>query len=274
MIVLWPILGVFVAAALYFLGKKWRDQRFRTRPFPQEWMPFLQQALPFFAALPDNQQSRMKELVQIFVAQKKFYGCAGLSITDEMRVTIASQACLLVLNQPGSVYPKLSSVLVYPSAFRVRHEERQEDGTVADSGRALLGESWSNGRVVLSWDDVAQGVSDFSDGHNVAIHEFAHQLDSESGATNGAPLLQQNSYRTWANVLGSNFEHFGKRASRGKKTAIDYYGATNPAEFFAVATETFFEKPEELQERRPELFDELVLYYQVDPRQWQEASAR
>ena len=200
--------------------------------------------------------------------RKRFYGCAGQEITDEVRVTIAGEACLLLLNQGWSVYPKLSAILVYPSAFRARREQLQDDGTVAMADHDLLGESWSVGKVILSWDDVEHGAADFSDGRNVVLHEFAHQLDGHSGSTNGAPPLRRNSYRSWAQVFSENFDDLRSRSRVGKPTVMDTYGTLNPAEFFAVATETFFEKPHQLHEHRPELFSELQQYYQLDPRLW------
>lgn len=262
------MLAVLVACALYFLYSYWRDSRIRKKPFPEAWESAVQRGLPVFHALPVDQQARLKQLIKLFIARKKFYGCAGLQVTDEMRVVIAAQACLLLLNQSGRVYPKLRSILVYPSAFRVQHAARQEDGTVDASGRDLAGESWSNGKVILAWDSVERGVRDFTDGNNVVLHEFAHQLDSASGSTNGAPSLHKNSYRTWSAVFSSNFDNLRRRAQRRRATVMDTYGATNPAEFFAVATETFFEKPHELHARRPELYAELQQYYQMDPREW------
>lgn len=264
------MLAVLVTCALYFLFSHLRDRAIQKRPFPAEWEPALKQGLPIYEALQEDQQVRLKELVKRFIARKKFYGCAGLTVTDEMRVVIAAQACLLLLNHRGRLYPKLRSVLIYPSAFRVQHQTHQADGTVDTAGRDLAGESWSNGKVILSWDNVEHGISDFTDGNNVVLHEFAHQLDSESGSTNGAPTLRKNSYRTWSNVFSSNFDNLRRRAQRRKTTVMDTYGATNPAEFFAVATETFFEKPNELRARRPELYAELTRYYQLDPRDWEQ----
>lgn len=268
MTVLWPVIAVLVACAVYVLSSRWADRSLRQRPFPVEWEPALERGLPVYRFLPADQQQRIRQLIQVFIARKRFYGCAGLTVTDEMRVVIAAQACLLLLNHRGRVYPMLRSVLVYPSAFRVDRQEHSEEGTVTEGGRSLLGESWSNGRVILSWDDVEKGVSDFTDGHNVTLHEFAHQLDSASGSTNGAPALRHNSYRTWSDVFASNFDNLRRRAQRRRSTVMDTYGATNPAEFFAVATETFFEKPHQLYARRPELYTELRQYYQLDPKQW------
>ncbi len=246
----------------------WRDKRIRPRPFPDSWKDIIERSLPIYSALARQDKLRLQELIQLFIAKKRFVGCGGLQINDVIRVTIAAEACLLLLNKSGVVYPKLYSVLVYPSAFRAEREERQADGTVAVGGHDLLGESWGNGRVILSWDDVLSGVSDFADGHNVVLHEFAHQLDSESGTTNGAPPMRRNSYNSWATVLSKEFEELQWNSLHHHKTVMDQYWATNPAEFFAVATETFFEKPEQLYSLHRALFEELQQYYNIDPREW------
>jgi len=129
-----------------------------------------------------------------------------------------------------------------------------------------LGESWLSGTVVLAWDDVRHGIRNTDDGQDVVLHEFAHQLDQESGAGNGAPILHgRTSYASWARVLGQEYQELKKRSKKFKKTLMDKYGATNPAEFFAVATETFFEKPEKMKEKHPELYEELKKYYNLDP---------
>ena len=255
-------------AALFVYQTYLRDPWIRRRPFPKEWETMLKAAVPVYESLGTEQRQRLRELVHLFLAKKRFYGCGGLEIDDEIRVTVAAQACLLILNQGFNVYPKLQSVLVYPSAFRAEREQLLDDGTVALAGHELLGESWSNGKVILSWDDVEKGIADFSDGHNVVLHEFAHQLDGLSGSTNGAPPLRRNSYKSWANVFTENFEDLRSRSEHSHATVMDEYGTTNPAEFFAVATETFFEKPHQLHEHRQALYEELQRYYQLDPREW------
>src|SRR5210317_700519 len=227
MIALLPIVVVLVAACLYFYLTRWRDQWLRSKPFPAAWLGILTTGLPVYSSLSPEEQTRLQQLIQLFIAKKRFYGCGGLTITDEMRVTIAAEACLLLLSKGWSVYPKLSSVLVYPTAFRVERDQHQADGTVASGSHNLLGESWDNGRVILSWDDVEHGVSDFTDGHNVVLHEFAHQLDAESGSTNGAPPLRRNSYKSWATVFSENFENLEDRSNHGYETVMDEYGATN-----------------------------------------------
>lgn len=263
------LLFIVVFVYVAFNLTKWRNNRIQSQPFPKEWGSLLTTNLPVYSSLKAEEKTRLQKLIQLFIAKKRFVGCAGLIITDKIKVTIAAEACLLLLNHPKTkVYPKLYSVLVYPGAFRTEREQQQTDGTVSVASHNLSGESWSNGKVVLSWDDVVAGASDFTDGQNVVLHEFAHQLDSHSGSTNGAPPLRRNSYGTWSKVLSEEFEELRDACFRRHKTVIDQYGATNPAEFFAVATETFFEQPQQLHLKHQELYDELSLYYQADPRQW------
>lgn len=262
------LLGVIVGAGLYlFLWPRWRRALIFRREFPSSWEMILHEQLPLFAKLPTHLQERLRNLIKLFIHDKAFVGCAGLTINDEIRVVIAAQACLLILNRPSTGYSALRSVYVYPSAFRAVHTVRDELGLEQTESRDLLGESWSLGRVVLAWDDVQKGVRDFGDGYNVVLHEFAHQLDHESGATNGAPLLYSRAaYKSWAYVLGREFEKL--QQSQPGDSIIDHYGATNPAEFFAVATETFFEEPAQVYEHHRELFEELKAYYRLDPRDW------
>ena len=265
LLLLFIILFVYLAFNL----PKWRNSRLRNKPFPKSWESLLTANSPVYSALGSEEKTRLQQLINLFIAKKRFIGCAELEITDKIKVTIAAEACLLILNHPKTaVYPKLYSVLVYPGAFKTEREQQQSDGTVAMASHNVSGESWSNGKVVLSWDDVVAGVSDFTDGQNVVLHEFAHQLDSHSGSTNGAPPLRRNSYGAWSKVLSEEFEDHQKACFRRHKTVMDKYGATNPAEFFAVATETFFEKPQQLYSKHRELYEELHLYYQADPRQW------
>lgn len=271
LLLLFIVLFVFIAFNL----PRWRNNRLRNKPFPQQWEDLLTASLPIYSALNKEEKTRLRQLINLFIAKKRFEGCAGLSITDKIKVTIAAEACLLLLNHPKTaVYPTLYSVLVYPSAFRTQREQQQLDGTVALVSHNLSGESWSNGKVVLSWDDVVSGISDFTDGKNVVLHEFAHQLDSESGSTNGAPVLRGNSYGTWSKVLSEEFKELRAACFQHHKTVLDQYGCTNPAEFFAVATETFFEQPQQLYLKHPELYKELNQYYQTDPRQWHGAESR
>lgn len=265
-----PLALVVIAFFVVRSYTRWRDNRVRETPLSQAQFDSLRAALPFFDRLTSVEQSRLVEKVKLFLDQKRFYGCAGLRITEEIRLTIASEACLLILNHEGEIYPGLTAILVYPSAFVVNHSEEDEDGVVSFESRDLQGESWDNGRVILAWDAVTHGTADFNDGNNVVLHEFAHQLDALSGLADGSPPLPGSSYKSWARVLSQNYEDLLSRSERGLPTTMDTYGATNPAEFFAVATETFFEKPHELSDQRPDLFEELRRYFRVDPRDWRE----
>lgn len=238
--------------------------------FPETWQQTLLERLPFVAKMPAAEQEQLRLLIKVFLADKTFYGCAGQTIDDDIRVTVAAQACLLLLNQNRAPYPDLDSILVYPSTFVATREVANELGLVSTNHMALLGESWSQGKVVLAWDNVEQGVKNLQDGHNVVLHEFAHQLDHESGSTNGAPVLTtRGAYKSWAHVFSKEFEELQEDAEQGRKSLLDHYGATNPAEFFAVATETFFERPKEMARHHKELYQQLKQYYKLDPSAWQ-----
>ena len=250
--------------------KRRRNEAVLAVPFPEAWRAIVDAKVPLVRRLTDDERERLERLVRIFLADKTFEGCAGLTITDEMRVTIAAQACLLVVNQEReeSLYEGFETVLVYPSAY-VASRQRRDGMLVVDEADVRLGEAWSRGGpVVLAWDAVRGGAVNAHDGHNVVLHEFAHRIDDEDGAMDGAPVLENRSdYKTWARVLGAEFAELTSRvhAGRGARGDIDPYGATNPAEFFAVVTEEFFEQPIQLQENHPALYDELANFYRHDP---------
>jgi Mlc titration factor MtfA (ptsG expression regulator) len=261
--------AIAVAIALALMAPGWRLRRALKQAMPAGFIAILRRNIPIYQNMPAPLQEQLHRLVQQFLHQKKFVGCEGLEIDDEVRVTIAGQACLLLLNRRTRVYPGLHAVLVYPSAFLVPRNEIDAAGVVTETRQDLLGESWGDGRVVLSWDHVRRGAHDWADGQNVVLHEFAHQLDSESGSNNGAPYLgSRQNYRSWAAVLSRDFASLRADAMVRQQSVLDHYGATSPAEFFAVATETFFEKPYQLAERHPALFSEFEKYYRVDPRAW------
>lgn len=263
-----------LALALLSCYPRWRLRRALAVPLPQASLAILRSNIPVYERMPSHLQQQVQRLVIQFLHQKKIIGCAGLAITEEMRLTIAGQACLLLLNRPTKVYPMLKTILVYPGSFVVERADVGPGGVVTASEDDLLGESWGDGRVILSWDHVQSGALDWTDGQNVVLHEFAHQLDSESGSTNGAPFLGNASrYQRWAAVLSRDFSKLRHDVFYQQHGALDHYGATNPAEFFAVATETFFEKPQQMAQHHPELFAEFEQYYRVDPRAWLPLSA-
>jgi Mlc titration factor MtfA (ptsG expression regulator) len=243
-----------------------RREAIRRRPFPAEWRAIVDRNVPYVACLPSEDRDELAGHIQIFLAEKQFEGCGGLQITDEIRVTIAAQACILLLHRPTDYFSKLVSILVYPSTYVVPGGRPMPGGLVADDPEARLGESWVAGVVVLVWDSARSGASDIHDGYNVILHEFAHQLDQESGAGDGAPILPRRSmYVAWARVLGHDFDQLVRDTQHHHRTLIDEYGATNPAEFFAVVTETFFEKPRELRAKYPALYGQLQEFYRQDP---------
>ena len=238
----------------------------RATPFPDAWRAIVEQRFPLFRRLVPEDQAELLGHIRVFLDEKKFEGCGGLEITDEIRVTIAAQACLLLLHREPHYYPRLVSILVYPHAYVAQARERLPGGIVVETPSGRLGESWVDDVVVLAWDAVRAGASDANDGHNVVLHEFAHQLDQEDGTSNGAPILEHRTqYVAWARILGAEFTALRAAAEQGRPTDIDPYGATDPAEFFAVVTEEFFERPEALRRRHPDLYEELRAFYRQDP---------
>jgi hypothetical protein len=266
-----------IAAAVawrLFVYPRWRRRQLDATPFPAAWLAILRRNLPVYRAMWPDQQKQLRQLVLRFLDSKTFVGCGGQQIDDEVRVTIAAHACLLLLNRPSHEYQDLRYILVYPSGFVVDHDTVDEAGVVSEEEHDLVGESWENGKVILAWDSVQHSVRNFGDGENVVLHEFAHQLDHESGLTNGAPLLyQRGSYTRWAEVFSEEFERLRQDSEEERQTLIDQYGATNPAEFFAVVTETFYEQPHDLAREHAALFEQLKAYYRVDPREWQRDSS-
>jgi MtfA peptidase len=253
--------------------KQRRRDRIRSQPFSPAWLTTIQKNVPIFTGLPQADQRELQGHIQVFLAEKCFEGCGGLEMTDEIKVTIAAQACVLLLHRESDYYRRLISILVYPHAYVAKSIEPIGGGVALEGETARLGEAWKDGVVVLSWDDVRQGASDLHDGHNVVLHEFAHQLDQEDGSADGAPILERRSqYVTWARVLSAEYDQLRRNTEQGRTDVLDEYGATNPAEFFAVATECFFEKPVQLRRKHPQLYEELKGYYRQDPASFVSAS--
>lgn len=251
-----------------------RRARLRARPFPATWWCIVQQRVPQVRRLPEALQLELQRQILVFLAEKGFIGCDGFVVDDEVRVTIAAQACLLTVNQPRrEYYPALRLVLVYPGPFFVDRCIPDACGIVAEQRTVMVGESWSQGRVVLSWPDVVDGAAIDDDGRNVAIHEFAHQLDQEKGHATGAPLLfSRRRYAEWSSVLSAAYARLREDLEAGRPTLIDPYGATSPAEFFAVVSEVFFEQPDRLAAADPALYGQFRDFYHLDPLLWQAAS--
>ena len=271
----WIFLGLVVLAiALAVWIPHIRMKRAMAAPFPEEWVSILERNIGIYRNLPMPLRLKLRVLIKRFLHRKHFSGAGGLEITDEIRVTIAAQACMLQLKRRGALYPRLKYIIVYPTTFVVSRAQTDAGGVTSEKRRSLLGESWDNGKVILAWDNVLHGASNFVDGQNVVLHEFTHQLDSETGTADGAPLLAgESSYRSWAAALSGEYRVLQRRARRRQRSLMVHYGATNPAEFFAVATETFFEKPARMARHHAELFEVLRAYYGIDPRDWQEQAS-
>lgn len=244
-----------------------RRQELAARPFPPEWAEIIARNVPQCRGFEDEERRRLEDLIKVFLAEKHFEGCGGLEITDEIKVTIAAQACILLLNLHHNYFERLISIVVYPESFDFAQEEAGlAAGTVEMKNFQAAGLSSTMGVVVLSWPDTVRGGQDPRDGCNVVFHEFAHQLDQLDGVMNGAPVLEGAvMYRDWARVLGAEYERLRAEVETGASTLISAYGATKPAEFFAVVTELFFEKPGELRREYPELYEEFRLYFGQDP---------
>lgn len=237
-------------------------------PFPDRFRALVRRRVPCAELLTEAELVKLETLVRIFNSEKSFEGAHGLDVNEEMRVVIAARACLLVLQRvelDGALYPELSTVIVYPSAYRAKVQRREGYVTIDDE-QSRLGESWTHGVVVLAWDAVVSGAANLSDGHDVVLHEFAHQLDAEDGAMDGTPELDDlQRYSVWSRVAGAEYAALCEAAEQHRKTGIDVYGATNAPEFFAVVVETFFEQPGALARRHPELYAELAAFFRFDP---------
>ena len=257
---------------LYAINRPSATHDFRMRlmdsEFPDHWKEVLKKDFPLYNKLPNEIRDKLHSYINVFMEEKSFEACGSLDeLTEEMCITIAAQACLLLVNGRCGFYDKLTTILVYPDMYSAGSQQNK-DGTVGKSG-SRLGESWEKGTVILSWKHSLRGPAIANDGQNLVIHEFAHQLDQWDGAADGAPLKGfVNEHKDWSKNFQEAYDKHGKLLKAGRKLVIDAYGATNPAEFFAVSTETFFEKPRKLSKRYPDIYKELKNFYQLDPLSW------
>jgi MtfA peptidase len=247
--------------------KQQRRRRLRARPFPKDWLKLVERHVVFFHKLNGSDRAELLGHIQVFLAEKRFEGCGGLVINNEIRVTIAAQACLLLLHRKTDYFPRLLTILVYPLTYMVQEDHQVGEHVWQEGTVSRLGETGRRmGSLVLSWGAVKHGAADPSDGKNVVLHEFAHQLDYENYAADGVPgLATQEEQLTWIEVMGTEFASLRAADETGIPTLLDTYGAIDPAEFFAVSVEAFFEQPRALRARHPKLYAELQKYFQQDP---------
>lgn len=247
-----------------------RRARHFAKTFPYSYLEILERNIPLYSKMPPDLQAELRGRISVFLSEKEFVGCGGLEITDEIRITVAGYACMLILNRSTDYFPGFSSILVYPDAYLVN--EVVYDGAVEIHGQdARSGESWHRGPVILSWQDVLDSMAEGNDGYNVVLHEFAHKLDEENGEVDGVPPLADSSqYKEWAEVLTRTYDAPIKTGHRGADPVLDEYAFTAPEEFFAVATETFFGNALQLKEELPDLYEQMRRFYCLDPAAWQD----
>lgn len=250
---------------------QWFTERRRrailAEPFPEQWQAVLWRNVRHYARLTPSEQAKMRDVSRILVAEKNWEGCGGLAISDEIKVTVAAEAALLVLGFEDEYFDMVQSILVYPDAYVAHGHEFAAGGFVVEGESDREGEAWYRGPVILSWHDVLAAARCRAGGENLVLHEFAHQLDMQNGrVADGVPPMESaEQYRRWQEVLDAEYAHLVSECERGRRTLLDCYAATSPAEFFAVATECFFERPRKMAQRHPELYESLRGYYRQDP---------
>ncbi len=263
------LLGLLIVAVFVYRHVSLRRKRERllATPLSPEQRQVVAELVPVIRSMPASLRPKLEGKINLFLDQITFHGNHGLEVTEQMKLSIAAQACLPIVNSPVW-YETLRTILVYPSAFTANRNTH--DGFVVhETSTGSLGESWQRGPVVLSWDHALQGGLDATDGHNVVIHEFAHQLDGLTGHTNGVPILRKGQgFAGWEKAMLDAFHGHVERVESGRPTLVDAYGAKNHQEFFAEAIVTFFEKPQALRRDEPALYCQLSELLALDPEQW------
>jgi Mlc titration factor MtfA (ptsG expression regulator) len=245
--------------------KRRRRRKLLKEPFPEQWRPHLE-SVRLYTELAPEQCRQLEENLRIIIAEKHWEECGGMQITDEVKVVIAALASILLLGLRHEYYRNVQSILVYPNTFKVPNQQLRAGGIVHEGSSAVLGLASLQGPIVLAWDAVSSGNRNAEDGRNVVIHEFAHKLDMLDRFADGAPPLGSGQqYRAWARIMTEEYDDLKAQTRKGRRTLLDKYGATNPAEFFAVATEHFFEQPRQMRRKHEELYGLLADYYRQDP---------
>jgi Mlc titration factor MtfA (ptsG expression regulator) len=234
-------------------------------PFPKAWRAFLTANVFHYQLLNKAERKRLRNDAWTFIGRKDWEGCGGLSVTDEMKVTIAGQACLMLLGQEHDYFGHVRSILIYPSAFQLVDERWQDAGWLPVGAS---GQSVHRGPVILSWDAVLAEGRDPSSGRNIVIHEFAHQLDFIDGYADGTLDLPGELAERWQELLTAEYDRLRQEIRQGRDTFLGDYAATNKTEFLATASERFFTQPEKLRHKHPELYDMLKIAYAVNPARW------
>lgn len=248
-----------------YLKRKWLLRQ----PFPDRWLKTLEGKVPVYRKLPSNYRELLQKRVTILMDEKRFEGCGGLTVTEEMKVVITAYASVMILEETADYYSGLHSVLVYPQDYSAPVHEMDESGIVTEGYENRKGEYWGGGNIVLSWSDIEETIYDYDSGQNLIYHEFSHLLDDRYGLTAGidqtGKAIRDDQ---WTHILANSYRKLQRRVYEKRKTALDLYGAESPAEFFSVATEAFFEKPDDLHRENPDLYRMLKNFYKLDPLRW------
>jgi len=249
--------------------KRRRRERLLAQRAPESWLNIVARNVPHYARLPREDQVELLDLMKVLLAEKVFEGCGGLEITDEIRVTVAAHAGILLLHRETDYYPRLDTILVYPYSFVVETRTVDSGSFVLEGEEVHSGEAWARGVVILAWDEVRHGIRWPRDGFNLVFHEFAHQLDMENGEADGFPVIEDARLaQDLGEVFEAEYDQLQDDVEAGRETLIDDYAAESPAEFFACVTELFFERPRAMKRRHPDLYKVLSEYYQQDPGSW------
>jgi hypothetical protein len=265
------LLLLVLAAAGAFALRAWTRRSTRKQllaaPLTDSQRALVADEVPLTRKLPHELRARLEGKINAFLHQIEFIGASGVQVTDAMRLSIAAQACLLVVNRE-TWYDHLRTIIIYPAAFTSRRAERH-GYVVTESDTTRLGESWARGPVVLSWADSERGARDDTDGHNVVFHEFAHQIDGLTGHTDGVPPFAPGQRLSdWERVFLTAYDRHHDNLRAGRPTVLDPYGASAHEEFFAVAVEVFFERPAALKAENPEVYQQLAELFRLDPAAW------
>lgn len=253
-----------------------RRKKLTQAVFPPSWEKILHRNVAHYKLLDAKERTRLHSLIQVFIAEKYWESGGGLELDDEIRVTISAQACLLLLGLSHNYYRNVQSIIVYPSTVvppRRRPGFFENSLAPVETEQPILGQAFLQGPVIIVWDAALHGGRHPESGHNVIYHEFAHKLDMLDGSADGTPPLRnREEYRDWVEVCSQEYLRLKQQAGKGRKSFLDSYGATSEAEFFAVATEQFFDRPHSLIKQAPDLYRVLQEYYQQNPDQRQAVS--
>jgi Mlc titration factor MtfA (ptsG expression regulator) len=243
-----------------------RRRKLLAEPFPADWIGYLEANVPYCHSLSQPEQAKLRDDLRVFLAEKTWEGCAGLEVTDEMKVTVSALACLLVLGMREVYYDRVQSILMYPAGYVAPERQVLGDNVVLEGKGERLGEAHYRGPVLLAWAEIEDDIRHPGHGRNLVFHEFAHQLDMMNGAIDGTPLLaDERQARRWETVMTAEYDRLLRAVERGRETLLDDYGVKDEGEFFAVATECFFDRPVEMRQVHPRLYEVLRDYYRQDP---------